>query len=181
MKAKKLAFLAAGGLILLSLLVPYLYIIFTSPQYPAQSPKMYLYTYALKGDLQQWEVVGRYIGIKVPPDLPEFDNHIIVTIIVMLATMALISAFLNRKWKKVASILLIVGGIALASWAQYRLYQQGHNLDPNAPMRYVVKPFTPPLIGVSKVSKIKIYHLPHLGFLLFFVATGLSAYAAWYR
>lgn len=142
---------------------------------------MYLYAHALKGDIQQWEVVGRYIGIKVPPEVPELDHYIIVVIIAILAAVTLASSFLNIKWKRVASIVLILGAISLAFWAQYRLYQQGHNLDPTAPMRYVVKPFTPPLIGVVKVSKIKIYHFPHLGLFLFGAATILTTYAAWRR
>jgi len=142
---------------------------------------MYLYAHALKGDIRDWEVVGRYIGINVHPKTPEFDLKIIVAIIVILSVLTFISAFKNIKWKRTCSIILLIAGISLAGWAQFRLYQQGHNLDPNAPLRYVVKPFTPPLIGMTKVSKIRIYHLPHLGFLLFATATGLTIYAAWRR
>lgn len=179
MKLKKVAFLIAGGLILCSLLVPYLFIVFSSPQYPTHSPKMYLYANELTGDLHQWEVVGRYIGIKVPPEYPELDSNLIAIIIAVLGVLTLTAAFTSVKWQKIVSITLIVVAISLASWAQYRLYQSGHNLDPTAPMRFVVKPFTSPLIGVVRVSKIRIYHLPHLGFLLLATAVLLAGHATW--
>lgn len=176
---KKIAFFVSSGLLLSSLFVPYLFTVFTAPQYPDRSPKIYLYTDRLGGDVGEWKVVGRYIGVKVPPELPEFDLKIISVIIVFLSAFVSLSAFGSVRWKKTASVILLVAGISLAGWAQYRLYQAGHNLDPTAPMRYAVKPFTPPLIGIVKVHKITIYHLPHAGSILFGAATVLTLYAAW--
>ncbi|MFQ6675840.1 MAG: hypothetical protein ACE5LH_05790 [Fidelibacterota bacterium] len=180
MNRGKLPFLMSGAALLGSLLLPYIFIVFTAPQYPDKSPKMYLHANALKGDLRDWEVVGRYIGIDVEPDLPEFDHNIVVFIVTILASLVWISAFLSTRFKKIASVILLTTAISMAGWAQYRLYQQGHNLDPSAPLRSVVKPFTPPLIGVTRVSKIKIYHLPHVGFLLFGLACGITLYGAWW-
>ncbi|MEW6456093.1 MAG: hypothetical protein AB1410_05180 [Acidobacteriota bacterium] len=177
-KFKKIAAFIASGFLFFSLFFPYLFIIFTSPQYPDRSPKMFLYTYGIKGDVQEWKVVGRYIGINVEPNLPELDLKIIAIIVVILGMFTFISAFRSGKWKKIVSISLIVTGISLALWAQYRLYQAGHNLDPKAPLRNVAKPFTPPLIGMTKISKIKIYHLPHLGSILFVTSTILTFYAS---
>lgn len=181
MSFKKIAFLVSGGLLLLSLLFPYLWIIFTSPQYPDRSPKMFLYVHSLKGDFRDWEVMGRYIGIDVHPKVPEFDFKILVIILIALSVLLIISAFLGPGWKKIASILLIVIGLTMLGWAQYRLYLQGHNLDPTAPLRFTVKPFTPPIIGITRVSKIRIYHLPHLASLLFAASAALSVFAAWRR
>jgi copper chaperone NosL len=179
MKLKNLVFIISGLALLLTLLLPFEAIIFTSPQYPDKSPTIYMYHNSLKGDMQDWKVVGRYIGINVDPELPEFDNNIIGIFIATLALILILAAFLGNKMKKYASIILLLGGISIAGWAQLRLYQQGHNLDPKAPMRSVIKPFTPPLIGVTTVSKIKIYQVPHLGMLLFVLATGLTFYVTW--
>lgn len=44
MEFKRLAFLVSGVALFISLLFPYLFIIFTSPQYPTRSPKMYMYS-----------------------------------------------------------------------------------------------------------------------------------------
>jgi copper chaperone NosL len=181
MNLRKISFLVSGILLLLSIFTPYLLIIFTSPQYPDRSPKMYLYLHSLRGDIRDWEVVGRYIGVNVHPVLPEFDYKIIVFVIVFLSLLAFMAFFKDIKWQKLASMTILVFGILLALWAQYRLYQQGHNLDPNAPLRYVVKSFTPPLLGLTRVSKIRIYHLPHLGFFLYAGATFLTIYFSWLK
>jgi hypothetical protein len=129
--------------------------------------------------MTDWKVIGRFIGLNVDPKLPEFDNNIIGIFVSALALIMILAAFLGNNMKKYASIILILGGITLAGWAQFRLYQQGHNLDPKAPMRSVVQPFTPPLIGVTTLNKIKIYQIPHLGMLLFALATGLTFYVSW--
>lgn len=76
-----------------------------------------------------------------------------------------------------AAQMMGYAGNSLAGWAQYRLYQAVHNLDPKAPMRYAVKPFTSPLVGIVRVHKITIYHLPHVGFLLFGGAVVLTLLA----
>lgn len=140
---------------------------------------MYMYSNGLTGDLNDWRVVGRYIGVDVEPPLPEFDHNIITYAIAFLAVVLLIAAFADDRVKKGASILLLAAGLTFAGWAQYRLYQQGHNLDPTAPMRFIVQPFTPPLFGWTTVGKIRIYHLPHVGLLLFAAATGLTLLATW--
>jgi copper chaperone NosL len=181
MEFKRLAFLVSGAALFLSLLFPYLFIIFTSPQYPTRSPKMYLYSNSLKGDLNDWRVVGRYIGVDVEPPLPEFDKNTITYVIALLGIAMLLAAFAGDSIKRGASILLLAAGLAFAGWGQYRMYQQGHNLDPRAPMRMVVKPFTPPLLGWTTVGKIRIYHLPHVGFILFGAATCLTLLVAWRR
>lgn len=179
MKVKEISFILSGILLFISNFTPYIFIIFTSPQYPDKSPKMFLYTFQLKGDKKDWDVVGRYIGINTNPKLPEIENKIILSILIVLSFILIISHFKTEKWKKTVSIILLIIGLCLAAWAQYRLYQQGHNLDPKAPLRYVVKPFTPPLIGLTKVHRIKIYHFPHLGFFLFSASCLLTLYSSW--
>lgn len=173
----KVAFFAAGVLLFASVTVPYLAMIFTSPQYPDSSPVVLLYTDRLGGDVHEWQVVARYIGVKVPPDLPEFDMKIITALVVLLSLVTFAAGFMAARWKQVIVALLLVAGVALAGWAQYRLYQAGHNLDPKAPMRYAVKPFTPPLVGIVRVHKITIYHVPHAGFLFFGGAVVLTLFA----
>lgn len=179
MDFRKLAFILAGLSLFASLFFPYLATIFTSPQYPDTSPVVYIHPDGLRGDIHEFQVVGRYIGVKVPPELPEFDSKIFSYLIGLLAAMTLLGVLLSQRWRKIIPIILLVAGITFAGWAQYRLYQAGHTLDPTAPMRYAVKPFTPPLIGVVRIHRITIYHVPHVGFVLFGVAITLAVFAAW--
>jgi hypothetical protein len=66
----------------------------------------------------------------------------------------------------------------LVIWAQYSLYLFGHSLDPDRPLRYL-QPFTPPVIGIVTLGKIKTYHFPHLGAVLFGIAGLLVVWTAW--
>ncbi len=116
------------------------------------------------------------IGIDTNPRLPEFDYKIFPTLLTFFSILLFISSFKSKKLGKIVSISLLIFGILMAGWTQFRLYQQGHNLDPQAPLRYVVKPFTPPLIGIIRVHKITIYHLPYIGFFLFGLACFLVSY-----
>ncbi len=178
---RRLAFVIAGLIIAASILFPYLGIMFTSPQYPNRSPKMFLYVYGLKGDFADWEILGRYVGLNLYPVLPEFDGYIIVLVLAVLALLCIAAALFGPRWRKYVPIVLIAVGAILLGWAQFRLYQQGHDLDPTAPLRFTVKPFTPPLIGVTKVSRIRIYHFPHVGGILFFISVSLASVAGWVK
>ncbi|MCP2605131.1 hypothetical protein NLC29_03140 [Candidatus Aminicenantes bacterium AH-873-B07] len=178
MKAK-LSFIISGILIIISIFIPYILIIFSSPQYPTRSPKMFLFVHSLKGDIRDWEVVGRYIGVNVHPDFPELKYKLVAIFLFFLGLFLIFSAFRGIKWKKVASILVVVFGLLLLILVQFRLYQQGHNLDPNAPLRFVVKPFTPPVFGLTKISKIRIYHLPFIGTFLYLASSLLCVWSSW--
>lgn len=144
MRKKNMAFFLAAIFLWFSLFCPYLFVIFSSPQYPERSPKLYLYLDGLKGDLKDWEVLGRYIGVNVHPWLPEFKYKTMVFIVAGLGLFTLFCANKKIKWKRLISLIILVLGLGSAGWAQFRLYQQGHRLDPQAPLRYTVKPFTPP-------------------------------------
>lgn len=176
LKFNKVTLLISALLLLCSIFLPYLVTIFTSPQYPDRSPVVNIYLDRIGGDIHEFQVVGRYIGLKIPPQLPEFDYKIILFLITLLALVTGISAFLGQKFRRIILILLIISGIGLAALAQYRMYETGHNLDPTAPMRYAIKPFTPPVVGIVKVHRITIYHLPHVGTLLYLGAILLTAY-----
>jgi hypothetical protein len=63
---------------------------------------------------------------------------------------------------------------------QYRLYQAGHTLDPDAPV-VGVDPFTPPLWGRYEVANITSYSRFGAGAYLTIVAIGLLVVAFYYR
>jgi hypothetical protein len=56
---------------------------------------------------------------------------------------------------------------------QARLYQVGHDRDPNAPIR-AVHNFTPPLVGPVKVGNFTVWSFPHVGAVMLLAATALS-------
>jgi hypothetical protein len=159
-------------LYLVSLLFPYWLFIMDAPAYPEKDLSLMVYADRLVGDLTEWGTVSKLVGIQVPPPLPELDLKLIPAIILVLAALALVSAFRGHWWLKLTTITSWATLTALMAWMQYRLYLVGHNLDPTAPLRRYVEPFTPPVIGwITIGGKITVYHWPHLGALLFLAAT----------
>ncbi|MAG30217.1 MAG: hypothetical protein CL908_04885 [Deltaproteobacteria bacterium] len=164
--------LVAGVFILASAWLPLLTVRFTSPQYPTDKPTLAVYSDKITGDAHEFQVLSHYVGIIFPPEVPEMESGLLKWVFAGLGVAALIASILPRKTRKISASLLVLAVLFLAAWGQYRFYQSGHTLDPEAPMRMAVKPFTPPLFGWVKIHKIAIYHLPHIGSALMLGALG---------
>jgi hypothetical protein len=158
--------LVAGLFLVASAWLPLLTVRFTSPQYPTESPTLAVYAGKITGDSHEFQVLSHYVGIAFPPEVPEMDSGLLKWIIAGLGVTSLVASRLAPGGRKVAAGFLVLALLALAAWGQFRFYQSGHTLDPEAPMRMAVKPFTPPLFGWVKIHKIAIYHLPHIGAVL---------------
>ena len=164
--------LAAAALLVGALLVPMWKITLTAPQYPGQELLIELYAYPrLGGDFVEVQGLNKYAGFHYPdpvfidPNYPVSDAAIDVPEWllgpVVFAALAFAGAFVAfaptvRKLKAgltaqlVGTITVFVGMFA---FIQYRLYQAGHSLDPDAPLRGI-EGFTPPLLGPYEVANI---------------------------
>lgn len=160
--------IAAVVLILISIPLPYWTVIMSAPTYPERNLSMRVYLNYFEGDIQEWNVVGNLVGLKVPPPIPE-EVFIIVPIAIGVLILLCIAAIFKSQLLKYAAAGPWIILTALGIWTQYSLYVFGHDLDPNAPLRYI-EPFTPPVIGYIKVGRMVTYHLPHVGSLLLILA-----------
>lgn len=171
MRRGRLLALAAAVLFLASLAFPFWTARMQAPSYPEKALALHMYAYKHAGDIEEWNLVGRLVGVKVPPPIPPLFFRLFPAAVVALSALALFSAARGR-WLLVAAIApWLVLGILLA-WGQYSLYLFGHNLDPERPLRYL-QPFTPPIVGVITMGKIQTYHFPNVGSLLFGAAGAL--------
>lgn len=177
-KRPVLALVIAGLSLLVAPWVPLLMVRFRSPQYPTESPTLSIYADRFAGDAHEFQVLSHYVGIHFPPSVPELESGILVWIISGLGAVALLSALLRRPVQRALAFLLLLAIFTLAGWGQFRFYQSGHDLDQEAPMRMVVKPFTPPLFGFVRIHNISIYHLPHVGSILILSSVLALALAA---
>jgi len=164
--------LAAAVLLVGALLVPMWRITLTAPQYPGQELLIELYAYPrLGGDFAEVQGLNKYAGFHYPDPVyidPNYDVSEAAIDVpewllgpVVFAGLAFTGAFVAfaptvRKLKAgltaqlVGTIAVFVGMFA---FIQYRLYQAGHSLDPNAPLRGI-ESFTPPLLGPYAVANI---------------------------
>lgn len=176
-RRERLLPLGAAALFLASLAFPYWTVTMSAPTYPERALTLHLYAYKYEGDVDEWNRVGRLVGVRVPPPIPE-QTFVALPAAVVVASGLALATMASRRLLAVAAVfpwLLLTG---LAAWGQYTLYLFGHSLDPDRPLRYFDE-FTPPIIGVLTLGKIQTFHFPNLGSALFILAGLLLALAAW--
>lgn len=169
--------LIAAIFFLASLLFPYWVVMMRAPTYPERPLFVRVYAYRYAGDIKEWNRVGRLVGVHVPPPIPDIVLRLIPAAVLILVFLCLVAAW-QARWLPVAAVAPWLVLIAMVIYAQYSLYVFGHTLDPNRPLKYI-KPFTPPVIGIVTLGKIRTYHFPYLGSLLFGIGAVLIGIAAW--
>ena len=164
--------LIAAGLLLVALALPMWRITLTAPQYPGEALAIEVYAYPrMGGDYAEVHSLNKYVGFYYPdpvyvdPNFPVHEKSIAVPewilgpvafVAVAAAGVFVALAPTVRKLKLgltaqlVGTVATFIGMFALI---QYRLYQAGHSLDPDAPLRGVEE-FTPPVLGSYEVANI---------------------------
>ena len=81
----------------------------------------------------------------------------------------------GRVYRVLCAVALVTFLVASAAVVQARLYQVGHDRDPNSPLRGLHN-FTPPLVGPAKVGNFTVWSFPHAGAVMLLAAAGLAVY-----
>lgn len=192
---RRLLPLVAAALLLVALALPMWRIQMDAVQYPTETLQLGLYAYPrVSGDYVEIARLNHYIGFYYPDPVywqPNYEPHLkaiavpewsfgplafvgvaATGVFVALApTVRKLRIGLNAQF---AGSVLVFGGM-LAD-IQYRLYQAGHTLDPDAPVMGV-DPFTPPLLGSYSVANITSYSSFGAGAYLSMLAIGLLTVA----
>lgn len=162
--------LVSGVLFVVALAFPMWRIVLTAPQYPGRALPVKLYAYPrIGGEYVEVERLNHYVGFHYPDPvflepnyevseaalaMPEWS--LAPALFVLLALVSVAVAFSPAEkiaWRLTYFLAAtLVTFVALLAWLQYRLYQAGHELDPNAPMSNVE--FTPPVLGPYDVANI---------------------------
>ncbi|MAG35765.1 MAG: hypothetical protein CL878_05910 [Dehalococcoidia bacterium] len=179
MAKRKIILLGAAALFLLAILFPLWTVMLSAPTYPEGNLAVWVFSYKVEGDMDEWNRVGRLVGVKVPPPIPDAAFVIVPVAFAALAAVCVLTAF-RERWLTVAVVAPWPLLALLGAWAQYSLYVFGHDLDPDRPLKYI-QPFTPPVVGIVTLHSIKTYHFPYAGSLLYGLAAGLVILAWWLR
>jgi len=164
--------IAAAALIVAALLVPMWRITFQAPQYPSADLVVKLYAYPrLGGTFEEVAALNKYVGFYYPDPVFVEPNYAVhegaievpewilgpVAFLGMAATGVFVALAPTERKLRVGLTAQLVGtlGTLLVMFAviQVRLYQAGHALDPDAPLRGV-ESFTPPVLGSYQVANI---------------------------
>lgn len=187
MKRSKIIMIFAALLPLTLFIFPLWKITLEAPQYPTPLG-MYIYINdfadANPHDIKNINLMNHYVGMKYIPDaIPEFKVFpmgIIITSVIGL----LIAFFGNYKWYLYWFIMMVV--VSGAGLVDFYLWEHdyGHNLDPNAIMKFTnpdgtAMGFQPPFFGSKQILNFVAHSYPQAGayMLGLGIALGLVAYS----
>ena len=179
MSRVRVLLVTAAVLTAASLLLPIWGVRMTAPQYPDEALVLRIDRHGIGGDVREVETLQQYIGVRFPDQMPELEW--LPAVVLSLAALLLAGAAAGqaraaRVLRLVTVALFAVFLAASAALVQKRLYDVGHDRDPNAPLK-AVKTFTPPLVGPARVGNFTVWSFPHAG-AMFLLTAGLLAGAA---
>ncbi len=177
-----LMIIAALGLLTL-FIFPMWRISLYAPQYPT-GVTMYIYINKIggtePGTLQNVNILNHYVGMKpiIPESIPELKFLPIAVIVFVI--LGLIAAFINRPklfltWAIIVSFLSLLGIYDFYLWE----YDYGHDLSPDAPMKFPGASFQPPVIGTKIILNFVAESFPHTSGIIAGISIFL-AYVAWF-
>jgi hypothetical protein len=189
----------AGVLLVVALALPMWTIYVSAVQYPDTTLTVNLFAYPrLTGDYAEMARLNKYVGFYYPDpvlvepnfpvkdaaiDVPEWSLGPVAFLGVAATSLFVALAPTGRKLRRGLQAQVVgtalVFGVMLAD-IQFRLWQAGHSLDPDAPM-LGVDGFTPPLWGKYTVANITSYSRFGAGAYLTALAVGSLAVAYYYR
>ncbi|WP_424004351.1 hypothetical protein ACOZ4I_06960 [Haloarcula salina] len=189
----------AAALFVAALAFPMWHISVDAVQYPSTTLHVNLYAYPrLTGDYTEMARLNHYIGFYFPDpvfiepnypveeraiDVPEWSlgpfAFVAVSLLSAFVAVAPTAEKLKRGLTYQFAGTVLVFTVMLAD-IQFRLWQAGHTLDPDAPVMGVTG-FTPPLWGRYQVANITSVSRFGLGAYMAITAVGMLAVAFYYR
>ena len=157
--------LGAAGVVAWSSMLPLWSMTMRAPQYP-KGLTLSAYGTRMSGDIAELNILNHYIGMP-PLEAPAFETSMFPFAVATLLLLCLLSP-LHRLLRQMAFLAVVLAPVAMLADLQFRLYQFGHSLNPEAPIR--LSPFTPLVIGSTKMGNFTSWGMPSWGVLCFVVA-----------
>lgn len=175
----------AGLLLLVLFIFPLWRVTLLAPQYP-DGVHMFIYINKIggrdPGTLQNINILNHYIGMKaiIPESIPEL--RYLPIIIIAFSVSGIIAGLISNKW--IILLWVVLFSIAcLAGMYDFYLweYDYGHNLAPNAPMKFEGTSFQPPLIGTKVLLNFTAKSFPHIGGYFAMLSLFLACIAVYFK
>jgi hypothetical protein len=152
-----------------------------APQYrDEEALRIAVHPNALRGDTRELTVLNQYIGVHIPPTLPQF-KWLPGTLIAggILGICAGLLPLVIRRRALVVLVTALAASFGLAAvQATCQIRDIGHNRDEHTPL-VGVKDFTPPFLGTTKIAQFEVSSRFGLGAWLIGAALTLQLGAAW--
>ena len=125
-------------------------------------------------------ILNHYIGMQYiePDSIPELKYFPYVIYILM--GLGIVVMFLNKPWAYISwGILVAILGILGVYDFYLWMYDYGHNLDPNAPIKVPGMTYMPPLFGEKDLLNFYVKSYPRLGTVFLSISILLSFLGFW--
>jgi hypothetical protein len=182
-KKLPLALAALASILLLAALkLPLWQMRLEAPQYRDQEAlQIAVHPNALRGDVKELSVLQQYIGVHIPPTLPQFKW--LPGLLITGALLGFTASLLRLSVRRPALIFVsgaLAAALALAAVeAMFQIHDIGHKRDQKTVL-LGVKDFTPPFIGTNKIAQFTVSSRLGLGAWLIGGALTLQLGAAWF-
>jgi hypothetical protein len=170
----------AAGVLALTFTQPLWNMTMFAPQY-GNGLRLDIHTDGLRGgnrgqDLKEINLLNHYIGMR---DLANesFTEFQWMPFVIGAIGLLLLRAIVYRTVGAVLDATVVFGYFgAFSAWSfAYKLYQYGHQLAPEAPIK--VAPFMPPIFGYQQIANFEVYSYPRAGTYAMLGAIALLAVA----
>ncbi len=165
-RAARLVLAASSLLLLLSFLTPMWKIRMYATQFP-DGLELAMYPHKLTGgnegrDVREINTLNHYIGMR-PLEQQNFVEMRWIPFALGGFVLLALRAAVFGKTGNALDVLVLFSYFGLFSLGTfyYRLYDYGHTLSPEAPIK--VPPFTPPMIGHNTLANFEVYSFPGPG------------------
>jgi len=170
----------AAALFIVSLKLPLWHMRLEAPQYRGEEAlRVAVHPNALHGDLKELATLNQYIGVHVPPTLPQFKW--LPSAILSAAVLGLVTCCFGRSIRSNAMLVVPVAlaialGIAVVQ-ANWQMRDIGHHRD-HRTVLVGVQDFTPPFLGTTKIAQFEVSSALGWGAWLIGAAVTLQVIAA---
>ena len=168
-------------MLLVSLKLPLWQMRLEAPQYrDEEALRISVHPNSYRGDLRELRVLNQYIGVHVPPTLPQFKW--LPALLIAAAATGFVAGLLRGSRRRrvliAVSCLLTAGLILAAVQAMSQMHDIGHKRDQKTVL-VGMKDFTPPFLGTTKIAQFTVSSRFGLGAWLIGGALALQLAAAW--
>jgi len=176
------AFAVFGSILLLvSLKLPLWQMRLEAPQYKGpEALHIAVHPDSLRGDLRELTTLDQYIGVHVPPTLPQFKW--LPALLIAGAVLGAGACFLRKSVRSLAFTFVscaLATGLALAAvQAMFQIHDIGHKRDQKTVLAGV-KDFTPPFLGTTRIAQFTVSSQLGVGAWLVGGSLALQLGAAW--
>lgn len=175
------ALLMLGAIILLaSAAMPWWRMTLQAPQYP-KGLHLVAHINSIGGDVAEIDTLNHYIGMRPLGDAAQIERATAWYAVSAMACLLVAATFTHSRWAALLALPAIsFPGVFLLDLA-YWMRDFGMNLDPHAPLKNSIKPFSPPVLGTGKIGQFSTIGEVGEGWMLAVVGGVVIILALWFH